>query len=163
MKLEIGQNAPLFTLIDTEKQEVSLEAFKGGNVVLLFFPLAFTGVCTTELCTIKDDLNSYNQLDAKVLAVSVDSLFTLAKFKAELNLNFTVLSDFNKRVSAQYGAQYEEFVFGMKGVAKRSAFVIDNNGVIKYAEVLEKAADLPNFEAIKNTLASLRKEKEKVA
>ena len=124
-------------------------------MVLLFFPLAFTGVCTTELCTMRDDLASYNNLDAEILAVSVDSLFTLEKFKAEQSLNFPLLSDFNKNVSRAYGALYEDFVLDMKGVSKRSAFVIDKTGTIKYAEVLESAGDLPNFSAVKETLSSL--------
>lgn len=156
MSIETGQKAPSFTLLDTEKNEVSLEGLKGQTVILLFFPLAFTGVCTTELCSVRDDLSSYNDLNARVYGISVDSLFTLEKFKAEQNLNFTLLSDFNKEVSALYGAQYEEFVLGMKGVAKRSAFVIDAEGIIRYAEVLEEATDLPNFDAIKETLASLQ-------
>ena len=156
MAIELNQNAPLFTLKDTEKNDVSLANYSGQNVVLLFFPLAFTGVCTTELCGIRDDLTTYNDLNTQVLAVSVDSLFSLGKFKEEHNLNFPVLSDFNKEVSALYDAQYEEFVLDMKGVAKRAAFVIDCEGKVKYAEVLEDAGDLPNFEAIKNTLAGLQ-------
>ena len=158
MSIETGQKAPSFTLLDTEKNEVSLEGLKGQTVILLFFPLAFTGVCTTELCSVRDDLSSYNDLNARVYGISVDSLFTLEKFKAEQNLNFTLLSDFNKEVSALYGAQYEEFVLGMKGVAKRSAFVIDGEGIIRYAEVLEEAGDLPNFDAIKETLVSLKQD-----
>jgi len=158
MKLEKGQKAPSFTLLDTEKNEVSLEGLKGQNVILLFFPLAFTGVCTTELCSVRDDLSSYNDSNAKVFGISVDSLFSLEKFKAEQNLNFPLLSDFNREVSALYGAQYEEFVLGMKGVAKRAAFVIDGEGTVRYAEVLEDAGDLPNFDAIKETLASLKQE-----
>ena len=110
MAIELNQNAPLFTLKDTEKNDVSLANYSGQNVVLLFFPLAFTGVCTTELCGIRDDLTTYNDLNTQVLAVSVDSLFSLGKFKEEHNLNFPVLSDFNKEVSALYDAQYEEFV-----------------------------------------------------
>ena len=157
MELQTGQTAPNFTLINTEKNEISLEDFKGKNVVILFFPLAFTSVCTTELCAIRDDLSSYNDLNAQVLGISVDSPFTLGKFKEEQNLNFPLLSDFNKEVSALYRAQYDEFVLGLKKVAKRSAFVVDANGILKYIEVLENAGDLPNFDAIKETLTSLQK------
>ncbi|MEM9822894.1 MAG: redoxin domain-containing protein [Bacteroidota bacterium] len=139
----------------SDKSEVSLENYRGKNVVLLFFPLAFTGVCTDELCTMRDDIGTYEGLDAQILAVSVDSLFTLEKFKAEQNYNFPLLSDFNKNVSRAYGALYEDFVLDMKGVSKRSAFVIDKNGVIQYAEVLESAGDLPNFSAVKETLGQL--------
>jgi len=158
MALQTGQQAPSFKLRDTEKNEVSLDDFKGRNVVLLFFPLAFTDVCTKELCATRDDLAFYDDLNAQVLAISVDTLFTLGKFKEEQNLNFPLLSDFNKETARSYGALYDEFVLGMKGVAKRSAFVIDADQIVRYAEVLESAGDLPNFEAIKETLNSLKKE-----
>ncbi len=155
MEITVGSKAPNFTLRNTEKAEVSLADYKGKNVVLLFFPLAFTGVCTTELCTMRDDIASYEGLDAEVLAVSVDSLFTLEQFKKAENYNFQLLSDFNKNVSRAYGAFYEDFVLDMKGVSKRSAFVIDKEGMIQYAEVLESAGDLPNFDAVKAALAKL--------
>jgi len=155
MSVAVGEKAPNFTLRNTQKEEVSLSNFEGKNVVLLFFPLAFTGTCTTELCTMRDDIGSYKHLNAEILAVSVDSLFTLDKFKAEQNLNFPLLSDFNREVSKAYGSFYEEFVLDMKGVSKRSAFVIDKEGIVKYAEVLDSAGDLPNFEAVKAALASL--------
>lgn len=155
MSLQPGDKAPTFTLIDTDKQEISLDQHQGKNVVLLFFPLAFTGVCTDELCAMRDDISTYNNLNAEVLAISVDSPFTLEKFKAEQKLNFPLLSDFNKEVSRAYGALYEDFVFGMKGVSKRSAFVIDKDGIVRYAEVLENAGELPDFGAVKNTLQEL--------
>ncbi len=155
MKIEIGQAAPDFTLIDTDKNKVTLSDYKGKNVLLLFFPMAFTGVCTKELCSIRDNIASYNAVNAVVFGISVDSPFTLAKFKEEQHLNFPLLSDFNKEVSANYGAIYDAFIGWMKGVSKRSAFVIDKNGIVQYAEVLESAGDLPNFEAINQTLSSL--------
>ncbi len=155
MSVKVGEKAPNFKLRATDKSEVSLEDYRGKNVVLLFFPLAFTGVCTTELCTMRDDIGTYEGLDAQVLAVSVDSLFTLEQFKNQQNYNFPLLSDFNKTVSRAYSTLYETFVLDMKGVSKRSAFVIDKEGMIQYAEVLESAGDLPNFEAVKETLSSL--------
>lgn len=155
MSVKVGEKAPEFTLHNTEKKEVSLSDYRGKNVVLLFFPLAFTSVCTDELCHMRDNLSAYEKLDAEVLAVSVDSPFTLEKFREEQNLNFSLLSDFNKEVSRNYGALYEDFVFGMKGVSKRSAFVIDKEGQVRYAEVLDNAGDLPNFEAVKETLGAL--------
>lgn len=156
MKVTVGATAPAFQLPDCDTKEmVSLEQYRGQNVVLLFFPMAFTGVCTTELCAMRDDIATYNGLDAQVLGVSVDSPFTLEKFKAEQQLNFPLLSDFNKDASAAYDAMYEEFVFGMKGVSKRSAFVIDKEGIVRYAEVLDNAGELPNFEAIKSALSAL--------
>ncbi len=155
MSLQIGDIAPAFTLKDTEKQDVSLSDFAGKNVVVFFFPLAFTGVCTEELCSIRDSKKDYENLNAEVLAISVDSLFTLGKFKSEEGYNFPLLSDWNKDTAAAYGALYDEFVLGMKGVAKRSAFVVDKNGIVRYAEVLESAGDLPNFAAINDTLQTM--------
>lgn len=155
MTLQPGQPAPEFILRDSDKQEVKLSDYKGKNVVLLFFPLAFTGVCTAELCAMRDNLTAYNNLNAAVLAISVDSLFTLDKFKKEQGFTFPLLSDFNKEVSEAYGSLYTEFAFGMKGVSKRSAFVIDKEGVIRYAEVLEDAGKVPDFDAVQNVLKSL--------
>lgn len=154
MSVKVGEKAPSFTLRNSATEEVSLSDYKGKNVVALFFPLAFTGVCTTELCEIRDSIADYNDMDAEVVAISVDSPFTLAKFKEEQGYNFPLLSDFNKEVSRAYGSLYEEFVLDMKGVSKRSAFVIDKEGTIKYAEVLENAGEVPNFAAVKEVLAN---------
>ncbi|WPQ62857.1 redoxin domain-containing protein [Chitinophaga sancti] len=156
MSIAIGTKAPAFSLNDTEKKKVTLEDFKGQNLVILFFPLAFTSVCTAELCSVRDTLATYNSLNTAVVGISVDSPFTLGKFKAEQNLNFPLLSDFNKEASQAYGAYYENFVLDLKGVSKRAAFVVDKEGTVKYAQVLESAGDLPDFEAIKKTLADLQ-------
>ena len=153
--LTTGNKAPDFTLRSSDKSQVHLHDFHGQNVVLLFFPAAFTGVCTKELCDIRDGLSEYQGLNAQVLAISVDSLFTLQKWKEDQNFNFPMLSDFNKTVSKKYDTLYKEFVFEMKGVSKRSAFVIDKEGIIQYVEVLENAGDLPNFAAVKKILQSL--------
>lgn len=153
--LNVGDKAPNFSLFNTEKQKISLSDYKGQPVVVLFFPLAFTSVCTAELCTMRDDIAFYQNLNATIIGISVDSLFTLAKFKEEQKLNFDLLSDFNKEAAQEYGALFEQFVFDMAGVAKRAAFVVDKNGNLAYAEVLESAGDLPNFEAIKSALNSL--------
>lgn len=155
MGISIGQQAPGFSLFNTEKKKISLEDYKGQNLVLLFFPLAFTSVCTAELCSVRDNMAAYNKSSAEVVGISVDSLFTLAKFREEQQLNFPLLSDFNKEASSAYGALYEQFGFDMMGVSKRAAFVIDKEGKIAYAEVLENAGEIPNFEAINQTLASL--------
>ena len=148
MSIQTGQPAPQFTLFSSELKEVSLADFKGKKVVLHFFPMAFTGTCTTQLCTMRDNFGYYDGLNAQILAISVDSPFTLAKFKEENNYQFPLLSDFNKEVSTAYGAIYHDFVFGMKGVSKRAAFVIDEDQKVIYAEVLEVATDLPDFNAI---------------
>lgn len=156
MQLTKGQSAPAFNLFNSEKNKVSLSDFNGKNLVILFFPQAFTGVCTTELCSVRDNMNVYTSLNAEVVGISVDSIFTLAKFKEEQGYNFNLLSDFNKDVSKAYGAFYDEFVFDMKGVSRRAAFVVDGKGQIQYAEVLESAGDLPNFDAIQQTLSALK-------
>ncbi len=154
MSLKIGDTAPDFKLVNTEKKSVSLSEHKGKPVVLLFFPLAFTSTCTTELCATRDDLEFYNKINAAVYGISNDSHFVLKKFKESLNLNFELLADWNKTASEAYGSLYEEFI-GMKGVAKRSAFVINEEGKIKYAEVLEDANKVPDFKAIKACLQKL--------
>lgn len=155
MSIAIGKPAPDFKLYNTEKKEISLSDYRGKNLVILFFPLAFTGTCTAELCHIRDNYNDYTKLNAEVIGISVDSLFSLERFKKEQNYNFDLLSDFNKTVSKAYDTFYDSFAFGMEGVSKRSAFVVDKQGAIQYAEVLEKASDQPNYENIKNCLAGL--------
>jgi glutaredoxin-dependent peroxiredoxin len=151
----VGQKAPAFTLVDTEKKEIALDSMQGKNVVLLFFPLAFTSVCTAELCGVRDNYKVYEGLNAEVLGISVDSPFTLDKFKHEQNLNFKLLSDFNKTTSTAYNSIYQDFVFGMKGVSKRAAFVIDKNGIVQHEEVLENAGEQPDFNKILTTLEKL--------
>jgi len=157
MSLQIGNQAPAFTLHTSINETISLSDFAGEkNVLILFFPQAFTGICTKELCAIRDDISRYQNTNAQVLGISVDSVFTLAKFKEEQQLNFPLLSDFNKEVSTTYHSIYESFTgMNMKGVSKRSAFLVDKAGVIQYAEVLESAGDIPNFEAINECIARL--------
>jgi peroxiredoxin len=105
----------------------------------------------------RDNLKMYESLNAKPIGISVDSLYTLKKFKEDQHLNFLLVSDFNKEVSTLYGCLYNEFSYGMKGVSKRSAFIIDKNGIVQYAEVLENAGMQPNFEAIQVKLRELAK------
>lgn len=158
MSVKVGDLAPDFTLFNQNVESVTLSSFKGKNVVLLFFPLANTGVCTKEMCSIRDDYSRYNQLGAQVLAISVDSPFALKMWEEKNNINFPLLSDFNKEVIKKYGAFYDVFVpgkFDYQGVAKRSAFVIDKNGVIQYVEILENAGDEPNYTALKEVLEKL--------
>lgn len=155
MSLKIGDKAPEFSLLSSKVEKVSLNDFAGKNIVLLFFPLANTGVCTKEMCTFRDELKGYENLDAQVLGISVDSPFTLQMWAEKNNYTFPLLSDFNKEVAKSYGALYDVFAPGkldFHGVAKRSAFVIGKDGNIIYAEVLENAGDEPNYEAIKNSL-----------
>ena len=156
MTLSPGMPAPLFTLFDSDKQEISLASFRRSKVLLLFFPAAFTSTCTRELCSVRDELSLYNDVNTKVIGISTDSLYALARYKAEQQLNFTLLSDFNKEASRLYDAIYETFGFNMKGVSKRAAFIIDKEGILQYTEVLENAGEVPNFEAIQKTLAGLK-------
>jgi len=156
MSIQLGQKAPDFTLYNTDKEQVILSNLKGKNVLLLFFPFAFTGTCTKELCSTRDNLSVYQGLNAEVFGISVDSPHSLKRFKEDLNLNFPLLSDFNKDVSTAYDTIYDTFSLGLKGVSKRSAFVIDKEGLVRYAEVLENASEIPNFEAIQNCLKELK-------
>ena len=157
MPIQPAQQAPDFSLFDTEKNKVSLADQKGSNVVLLFFPLAFTSTCTKELCSVRDNISQFNDANAKVFGISVDSLFTLGKYKAEQNLNFPLLSDFNKEASIAYDVLYQTFPsFEMQGVSKRAVFVIDKEGIVRYAEVCPTPGDLPDFAAIQQTLDGLK-------
>jgi len=155
MSIATGQAAPNFKLFNTDKQEVELSSFKGKNVILHFFPLAFTGVCTAQLCNARDNMEVYTKLNAIVLGISIDSIFSLGEFKKQQNYNFELLSDFNKETIAAYDLVLDPFAFGMRGVSKRAAFVIDKDGVVQYAEVTPTPGDLPNFVAIKETLEKL--------
>ena len=154
MATQVGESAPAFTLKNTDLEEVSLADFSGRKVVLLFVPLAFSGPCTQELCDISAGINAYDDLGAKVLGISVDSPFSLKAWAEKEGITIPLLSDFNKEVSAAYGAQFEDLL-GFKGVAKRSAFVVDGAGVVRYASVSDDPKQLPDFEAIKACLQSL--------
>lgn len=150
--LQPGDKAPSFTLFSSDKKEVSLTDFSGKNVLVLFFPMAFSSVCTTELCEMRDNISTYTDLNADILAISVDSPYTLAVFKEQQKLPFGLLSDFNKETSIAYDTLYETFGMRMRGVSKRSAFVIDGQGIIRYAEVLDNAGEVPDFTAIQEVL-----------
>lgn len=154
MSLQIGDQAPDFKLYSSDLSELSLAAFRGKKVIIHFFPMAFTGTCTEQLCTMRDNFSYYEGIHAEVIGISVDSPFSLAKFKEVQNYQFPLLSDFNKEVSKLYGAFYDEFAFGLKGVSKRAAFVVDEEGKIAYAEVLEDAHELPDFKAINDALSA---------
>jgi glutaredoxin-dependent peroxiredoxin len=155
MPVIVGQPAPEFALYDSAKNLVQLSELRGKNVLLLFFPLAFTSTCTKELCSVRDSIAVYNNANALVFGISVDSPQTLARFKENQGLNFTLLSDFNKEASRAYDTIYEMFSLNMKGVSKRSAFVIDKEGIVRYTEVLENASEVPDFENIVKTLGEL--------
>lgn len=157
MAIQKGEKAPEFTLFDSEKNKISLNDYAGKkNVLLLFFPLAFTRVCTKELCAVRDDIGKYDNENTALLCISVDSVYALMKFKEEQQYTYPLLSDFNKEASIAYDCLYPSFGdLEMIGVSKRSAFIIDKNGIIQYSEVLESARDMPDFSAIDGKLAEL--------
>ena len=154
MAATVGQKAPEFKLLNDKREEVTLSSQNGHPVVLAFFPAAFTGVCTKELCTFRDSMAKLNSANAQVYGISVDTTFVLAEFKKQQNLNFPLLSDFNKEVIQAYGA-FNPDMIGMKGIAKRSTFVIDKDGIVRHAEVLEDARNEPNYDKVFETLKSL--------
>lgn len=156
MSVEVGQPAPPFDLPASTGDRISLAEYTGqGPTVLLFVPLAFTPVCTNELRMIRDDYETYEKLNARVLAASVDSQFTLKVWADQLKLPFPLLSDFNKETARAYDALYEDLM-GLKGIAKRAAFVIDKEGIVRYRWVSEDADALPNFDEIKGALEETR-------
>jgi peroxiredoxin len=156
MAIQVGQKAPDFKLPDQDKKVYSLSDFKGKNVVLFFFPLAWTGACTKEMCSIQEDFNSYAKLNAVPVGVSVDSIFALKRFKEDYKLNDVILlSDFNKEAIQAYDVVFNNFSVGYNGVAMRSTFVIDKEGIVRFAEVLAAQGDQPNMEAIKKALSEL--------
>jgi peroxiredoxin len=156
MAIQIGDKAPDFSLYSSDKKLTHLSDYKGKNVVLLFFPLAFTSTCTAEMCSTRDDIATYNDMNAVVFGISADSPQSLARYKEELQLNFNLLSDYNKDTIRAYDAIYEEYSLGMRGVPKRAAFVVDGEGIVQYAEVLENAGKVPDLIAVQNTLRTLQ-------
>ena len=155
MSIAVGAKAPDFTLPNEDREPVSLSAeLKKGPVVLAFFPAAFSSVCTTEMCNFRDSAAELNKVGASVLGVSVDTFFALKAWKDANQLNFPLLSDFNKTVIRQYGVVNPDMI-GLKDIAKRSVFVIDKGGVVRHAEVLDDARNEPDYGKVKQALASL--------
>jgi peroxiredoxin len=153
--LQIGQKAPGFKLLDTEKNEVSLENFRGKNLVIFFFPMAWTGGCTKEMCAVQEDYKTYSGMNAEVIGISVDTFFALKRFAEDNKLKYTLLSDFNKTTIRDYDVVHHDFAFGYKDVAKRSTFVIDKEGVIRFIEILPSPGDFPDMDAIREAVKAL--------
>ena len=152
MPLTAGDPAPEFALPAAPGETVDVgERIGRRPVVLLFFPLAFSSVCTEELCAVRDDWGDWQALDADVYGISVDSPFVTARFREELGLPFALLSDFNHEVGAAYGVLYEDY-FGLKGVSRRAAFVISADGRVAYAWVGERDDVLPDFDAVREAV-----------
>jgi peroxiredoxin len=157
MVLRIGQRVPDFTLPDHTKQERKLSEFiQKGNVVIAFFPFAFSGVCDREMCTFRDNMTKLNSVHASVVGISVDSLFTLKVFAQTYNLEYTLLSDFNKKVSEAFDVLQSPWVaFGYMGVAKRSVFVLDSKGILRYRWITDVPSEEPPYDEIMESLRKL--------
>lgn len=159
MALKAGDKAPDFTLPSftpsPELAQVSLSGLKGKNVVLLFFPQAFTGVCTNEMCEMSDNFNTYKDMNAEVFGISVDGTFVQKAFAEQKGIKIPLLSDFNKDVIRKYDVVQTEFAHGQKETSQRAVYVIDKDGVIRYVEVTENPGVQVNFDGIKNAVAAL--------
>ena len=156
-KIKVGQEAPEFTLHDTDLKPRSLRDFLTKNVVLAFYPGAFTSVCTKEMCTFRDSLVKLNELEAQVVGISVNDPFSNKAF-AEANwLNFPLLSDYHRKVVRIYGVELRDFA-GLKGYtsAKRSIFILDREGAVRYTWVSEDPGKEPNYEEIERVLEEIR-------
>jgi peroxiredoxin len=154
MSLDVGSKAPDFTLMNQERQPVTLSGLTGQPVVLAFFPAAFSGTCQQELCTLRDSMGELSKANAQVLGISTDTFFALKAFHDQQQLGFPLLSDFNKEVIRDYGV-FNEDMIGLKGIAKRAVFVIDRDGVVRFREVLEDARNEPDYQAVLSSVASL--------
>jgi peroxiredoxin len=155
MAAKVGDKAPDFTLYDTEKKPRSLKEFLGKKTVLAFYPGAFTGVCTKEMCTFRDSLSRFNALNAQVVGISVDAPFANKAFATQNNLQFPLLSDFNRTALKAYGIVLEGFS-GLNGysASKRSVFVLDKDGVVRYAWISDNPGVEPNYDEVTKALSS---------
>ena len=152
--VDVGTNAPDFTLVNQDRQPVTLSASRGKPVVLAFFPAAFSSTCTAELCTFNNRMSQLNAANAQVYGISVDTFFALKAFRDSQHLSFPLLSDFNKEVIRLYDVFFEDMI-GLKGLAKRAVFVIDKDGVIRHRQVVADARNEPDYEQVFSTLAAL--------
>ena len=153
MSVAVGSKAPDFTLTNQDREPVTLSQLKGKPVVLAFFPAAFSGVCAKEMCTFRDSMGQLGKANAQVFGISVDTFFTLKAFQDQQKLTFPLLSDFNKTAIRDYGV-FNEDMIGLKGIAKRATFVIDKDGIVRHAEVLDDARNEPDYSAVFKTLGA---------
>ena len=156
MAVEVGMAAPDFSLYDADRKAISLSDFRGKNVVLAFYPGAFTGVCTTEMCTFRDRMDGLNSLNAQVLGISVDGAFAQKAFSDQNNLNFPLLSDFQREAVNQYDLAIPNFA-GMEGyiASKRAVYVVDGEGVVRYAWVGPNPGVEPDYDEVQAELGKL--------
>jgi peroxiredoxin len=155
MAVEVGTKAPDFTLVNQDREPVTLsQEVRKGNVVLAFFPGAFSGTCTKELCSFRDTMADFKTVNAQVLGVSTDTFFALKAWDDQQHFEFPLLSDYNKDVIRAYGVVNPDMI-GLKDIAKRAVFVIDKLGVVRYREVLDDARNLPDYGKLSEALAAL--------
>jgi len=156
MPVHVGQQAPEFTLFDTERKPRSLAEFRGKKTVVAFYPGAFTGVCTKEMCALRDSMSRFNELDAQVVGISVDSPFANKAFATQNNFQFPLLSDHSRSVATAYGILLNDFA-GVSGYTtpKRSVFILDKNGVVRYAWITDNPGVEPNYDELTKALSSI--------
>ena len=155
MSIEVGSKAPDFTLMNQDRQPVTLSAvLKNGPAVLAFLPGAFSSVCTTEMCRFRDSIAALNAAQAQVLGVTTDTFFTLKAWADQQRFTFPLLSDYNKDVIRQYDVVNPDMI-GLKNIAKRAVFVIDRDGTVKHREILDDARNEPNYDNVRSALAAL--------
>jgi peroxiredoxin len=158
MPVDVGQSAPGFTLYDQDRQQRSLADFKGKSVVLAFYPGAFTGTCTTEMCTLRDSIDQFNSLNTQVLGISVDPPFAQKAWADQNNLNFPILSDFNRQATNQYDVALPNLA-GMEGyvACNRAVFIVDKDGVVRYRWIAPSPVNEPDYDEIRQNLDQLPK------
>ena len=153
--IQVGNEAPDFSLLDAFDQDpITLSEHRGQPVVLMFVPLAFSGTCTEELCHVGENWNQWGALGASVYAISIDSPFSNQQWRKEMDVPFPILSDFNKKAARAFGVLQDDF-FGLRGVAKRSVFVVDGEGRVAYSWVSDNPGVLPPFDEVAGAVSSL--------
>jgi glutaredoxin-dependent peroxiredoxin len=157
MAVEVGSKAPDFTLVNQDRENVTLsQELKTGNVVLAFFPGAFSGTCTKEMCSFRDTMRNFTNVNARVLGISTDTFFALKAWGDQQHFGFPLLSDYNKEVIDAYGVVNPDMI-GLKNIAKRAVFVVDKGGTVRYREVLDDARTEPDYNRLNEALAKLGK------
>jgi glutaredoxin-dependent peroxiredoxin len=157
MAVQVGSKAPDFTLVNQDRENVTLsQELAKSNVVLAFFPGAFSGTCTKEMCNFRDTMSNFKNVNAKVLGVSTDTFFALKAWDDQQKLGFPLLSDYNKEVINTYGVVNPDMI-GLKNIAKRAVFAIDKRGVVRYSEVLEDARNEPDYAKLSEAVGKLGK------
>ena len=155
MAVDVGSKAPDFTLVNQDREPVTLSQQLGqSNVVLAFFPGAFSGTCTREFCNLRDTMSNFRNVNAKVLGISTDTFFALKAWDDQQKLGFPLLSDYNKEVIGKYGVVNPDMI-GLKNIARRAVFAIDRHGIVRYREVLEDARNEPDYRKLNEELTAI--------